>query len=632
MKGDKNTIIGFVLLGILFIGFFYFNNKNQQEYLKQEQHKKDSLEKVTKLNAPVIDSAKLVQDSLLADSIKTVAAAGNFATNANNIAESFLTIENEVLIAQFSNKGGQLKSVTLKKYNNSLNNKPVVLGGPENIIDYTVNTSANQSTQTSNLFFTPSAITKEADGSQSVNYTAFSPDGRNIVHQYIIKPNDYLINWNISMNGANQLITQNTVHINWNTELHQQELNGKYEGDQGRISYYDEKGDFDFKRTAGGGKVTFEKNMGWVGFKQQFFSQNILSMSNPFQAESHAEMSRVKDTATHQLFEANAALNIKIPAATTATIPLQIYYGPNDYSILKKYDNGLYKQVDLGSGIYSFVKPINQYIIIPIFDFLAKFISSYGWVIMLLTIMIRLITSPLMFRSYLSSAKMRVLRPELDALRKKYPDQQKYAMEQMNFYREAGVNPMGGCLPALIQLPIFVALYSFFNSAIQLRGEHFLWAKDLSTYDVLFRFPFHIPLLGDHISLFTILACATMMVSSIYSMNTMPTTPTSGGSDDSAAQMQAQMMKYMPYIMPIMMLFIFNNQPAALSWYYTVSNIITLLIQFVILTFIIDHDKILAKINEKRKQPKKKSRFQEQYAKMMEQQQKVQEMKKRGQK
>lgn len=623
MKGDKNTIIGFVLLGILFIGFFYFNNKQQAQYLKQQQHKKDSLERIAKLNTPVVDSVSVINDSLSADSINRTATAGDFASGATG-TETTTTIENEVLIAEFTNKGGQLKNIILKNYTNSVTNKPVELGGDKNTIGYSINTTANQSAQTSNLFFAASPVEKKGDGSQIANFTLSSPDGRKIVHQFVIKPDDYLIDWNISMNGADKLVTQNTIHFNWQTELHQQELNGKYEGDQARINYYSEGEGYDFKRTGSSGRITFEDPTEWIGFKQQFFTQNLLSKGSEFQEESKATMDRVKDTSTHQLFNATADLTMKIPAAATATIPLQLYYGPNDFRILKNYDNGMHQGVDLGSGIYAFVKPINRYIIIPIFDFFSKFISNYGWVIMLLTVMIRLITSPLMFKSYLSSAKMRVLRPELDELKKKFPEQQKYAMEQMNLFREAGVNPMGGCIPALIQLPIFVALYSFFNSAIQLRGEEFLWAKDLSTYDVLFRFPFHIPLLGDHISLFTLLACATMMISSIYSMNVTPTT----GMEDNP---QMQMMKYMPYIMPIMMLFIFNNQPAALSWYYTVSNIITFLIQLVIMNFIIDHEKILAKINEKRKQPKKKSKFAERIAAMQEQQRKIEEMKKRTQ-
>lgn len=252
----------------------------------------------------------------------------------------------------------------------------------------------------------------------------------------------------------------------------------------------------------------------------------------------------------------------------------------------------------------------------PVFNFFAGFITNYGWVIALLTLFIRLVTSPLTYTSYLSSSKMKVLRPELDIVKKKYgDDQQGFAMEQMKLFREAGVNPLGGCLPAVLQIPIFFALYSFFNSEIALRGQSFLWAKDLSSYDVFFKLPFSIPLgFGDHISLFTLTAVITSFLISIYNMSM---TPDQGN----------PVMKYMPYFFPFILLFIFNRLPSALTWYYTVSNIITLILQFVIQNYIINHDKILAKMEETRKKPKTKSKWQQRYDQMMDSQKKVQELK-----
>ena len=254
----------------------------------------------------------------------------------------------------------------------------------------------------------------------------------------------------------------------------------------------------------------------------------------------------------------------------------------------------------------------------PVFDFFAGFISNFGWVIALLTIFIRLVTSPLTYSSYLSGAKMKVLRPELDILKKKFgEDQQGYAMEQMKLFREAGVNPLGGCIPALLQIPIFFALYSFFNSEIQLRGESFLWAKDLSSYDVFVHLPFTIPLgYGDHISLFTLTATATSFLISFYNMSMTP-------------DQNNPVMKYMPYIFPFILLFIFNRLPSALTWYYTVSNVITLILQFIIQNYIINHDKILEKIHETRKKPKVKSKWQLKYDQMVDSQKKVQDIKQR---
>ena len=279
--------------------------------------------------------------------------------------------------------------------------------------------------------------------------------------------------------------------------------------------------------------------------------------------------------------------------------------------------------VNLGRDFYAFVRPINKYIIMPVFNFFERLLSVYGWVIALLTIFIRLVTSPLVYKSYKSGARMKLLRPELDTLRKKFgSDQQGFAMEQMKLFREAGVNPLGGCLPLLLQIPIFFALYSFFNSNISLRGQPFLWSKDLSTYDILVQFNSKIFIIGDHISLFALLAVATSFLISVYNMNMTPSDPNNPA------------LKYMPYIYPIFMLLFFNSLPAALTWYYTVSNLITLGIQFTIQNYILDHDKILAQMDERRKTPKvkPKSKWQEQYEKMVETQKKVKQIKEQSQK
>jgi YidC/Oxa1 family membrane protein insertase len=250
----------------------------------------------------------------------------------------------------------------------------------------------------------------------------------------------------------------------------------------------------------------------------------------------------------------------------------------------------------------------------PVFNFFASFMINYGWVVLLLTLFIRLITSPLTYKSYLSSAKMKVLRPELDALKKKYgDDQQGYAMEQMKVFREAGVSPLGGCLPALLQIPIFFALYSFFNSAIALRGQSFLWAADLSQSDIIAKLPFNFPGLGNHISLFMITAVVTNFFISIYNAKS---TPDQGN----------PALKYMPYIFPFVLIFVFNSLPSALTWYYTCSNLITLAMQFVIQNYIIDHNKILAEMEVKRKQPKQKSKWQNRLEQMQQQQKQMQEM------
>jgi YidC/Oxa1 family membrane protein insertase len=285
---------------------------------------------------------------------------------------------------------------------------------------------------------------------------------------------------------------------------------------------------------------------------------------------------------------------------------------------LKKYDLRLEKIVNLGQNMYQFVRPLNKFVIMPIFDFMKSLTGSLGLAIALLTIFIRVVISPLTYKSYLSGAKMKALRPEIAKLKEKHgDDRQAMSMDQMKLFRQAGVNPLGGCIPALLQIPIFFALFSFFNSEVGLRGAHFLWSNDLSAYDTVIKFGTSIPLLGNHLSLFNITAVLTSFLISVYSMSMSP-------------DQSNPMLKYMPYIFPVFLLFFFNRLPSALTWYYTVSNLITLALQFVIQNYIIDHDKILARMEENRKKPKTKSKWQERMEQMQEQQKKLKEMQQKG--
>jgi len=613
MKTDNNTVIGFVLIGILFIGYFWFSNRQQQAFHQEEVRKEDSLARVKALTMPTADPAAVRLDSLKRDSLNSVAAAGNFQ-NAANGSEQLTVVDNGLIKITFTNKGAQPKSVELKHYK-SYDSTNVVLGGSAfDNISYTINTSANQSAPTGTLYFNPASVTKQADGKQVISYNLQSADGQSITHQFIVKPDNYMVDWNIIMNGANRLLTGNLLNFNWQVEAHKQQSDIKYERTQSRLCYVEDNS-YNFKNAAAGAAETFEKPVNWVSVKQQFFNSALIAKNNFNSGEVTVT---APDDTSLVVEKAIANMKMQLPATASATVPLSLYYGPNDFNILKKYNLKMENIRDLGSGMFSFVKYINHYIIIPVFDFFAGFISNYGWVIALLTIFIRLVTSPLTYTSYLSGAKMKVLRPELDTLKKKFgDDQQGFAMQQMKLFREAGVNPLGGCIPAVLQIPIFFALYSFFNSEISLRGQSFLWAKDLSSYDVFARLPFSVPFgFGDHISLFTITAVATSFLISIYNMSM---TPDQGN----------PVMKYMPYFFPFILLFIFNKLPSALTWYYTVSNLITLILQFVIQNYIINHDKILMKIEETRKKPKVKSKWQQRYDQVMESQKKVQDIKQR---
>jgi YidC/Oxa1 family membrane protein insertase len=615
MKTDNNTVIGFVLIGILFLGYFWFSNRQQQAILLEKKHTEDSITRVRALTAPKVDPATAALDSLKRDSANKLAVAGNFQSAATG-AEQLTTVDNGIIKIIFTNKGAQPKSVELKNFKSFDSSNAVMGGSPFDNIAYTINTSANQSAPTSSLFFNTPTITKEPDGRQVVSYSLTSADSQSITHQFIVRPNDYMVDWNILINGADRLLTGNTVNFNWQVEAAKKQKDIVYERRQSRLCFV-EDGSYDYKTATTGATATFQKPVHWVSVKQQFFNSTLIAKNNFNSGE--ISITVPGDTDTGKIVgKAVANMKVQLPAAASATIPMALYFGPNEFDVLKKYNIKMESIVDLGSGVFSFVKYINRYIIIPVFNFFASFISSYGWVIALLTIFIRLVTSPLTYTSYLSGAKMKVLRPELDILKKKLgDDQQAFAMQQMKLFREAGVNPLGGCIPAVLQIPIFFALYSFFNSEIALRGQSFLWAKDLSSYDVIARLPFSIPFgFGDHISLFTITAVTTSFLISIYNMSM---TPDQGN----------PVMKYMPYFFPFILLFIFNQLPSALTWYYTVSNLITLILQFVIQNYIIDHDKILAKMEETRKKPKTKSKWQERYSQMMESQQKVQDLKQR---
>jgi len=606
MNTDKNTVIGFVLLGVLFFAYFWYNSQEQQAYLAEKKRIEDSVARVNATKILPKDTVAAKIDSVKRDSAIKVAQAGDFSTAAIG-TESFTTVENEVMKVTFTNKGGQVKKVELKRYK-SYDGKPVVLADQNNI-SYNINTSANNATASSELFFTAKSSTKAADGSQLVVFALTAANGQSVEHQYTIKSNDYLIDWNVNINGADKVLSNGQVNLLWKSSPTQHEKSTAYERQMSNICF-SEDNEFDY--ISAKNDHSFEKPGQWMAVVQQFFNTTIIS-KNSFTA-GKVKWARRTDT-TNVLADAEATMQVKVPVTAAVNVPFQLYFGPNDFEILKKQAPEMEKIVNLGRDMYAFVRPINKYIIMSVFDFFASFISSYGWVIALLTLFIRLITAPLTYTSYLSGAKMKVLRPELDELKKKFgEDQQGYAMEQMKLFREAGVNPLGGCIPALLQIPIFFALYSFFNSAISLRGESFLWAKDLSQYDVIATLPFSIPLgFGDHISLFTLTAVATSFLISIYNMSMTPT-------------QDNPMLKYMPYIFPFVLLFIFNRLPSALTWYYTVSNIITLGLQFVIQNYIINHDKILAKIEETRKKPKAKSKWQQKYSEMVDNQRKIQEM------
>jgi YidC/Oxa1 family membrane protein insertase len=612
MGMDRNTVIGFVLLALLFFGYFYYSKQGQLELETERQHIQDSLSRtkpkvdnsLTKVNVPKKDSSQqgatlgFQQDSLP--------------------AEQAYTLENEVLKVTFTNKGGQPKTVQLKKFK-TFNGTPVTLAnGTFNKLSYPINTGVNQTAQTSDLFF--KAQQDSSLNSNAITFILQNAAGQTIEHQYNLPANSYMLNLDVRLTGSDKLITQNKMNLIWQSQTSQVEKDIAYERVQSHIGYV-EDGDYDFADLGTGDDLKFSKPVDWVSVKQQFFASAIIA-KNKFES-GDIEWKVPTDTNMQVITQATSNLKINVPSGTLANIPLQLFYGPSDYKILKSYGNQMHNIVPLGGGsnffsrIFAFVKYVNRGLIMPVFNFMSSKTASYGLVIALLTIIIRLLISPLTYQSYVSGAKMKLLKPEIDALKTKYgDDKQAFGMEQMKLFKSAGVNPLGGCIPALLQIPIFFALYNFFNSNIALRGESFWWAKDLSSYDSILDFG-HIPLIssvyGSHISLFTIFAVVTSLLISLYGMANMQDTGN-------------PIMKYMPFIFPVILLGVFNSQPAALTWYYTVSNVITLVIQFVIQKYIINHEKILAQLEANKKKPPTKSKWQEKVEAMQANNKKLQQM------
>jgi len=611
MGMDRNTLIGFALIGALLIAMFTINNKSKSAYEAQQKHIADSISAAHP--AKPVDTVALRTDSLRADSLKVAGQTLGFQQDTTG--PKMVSLENDVMKVTFNTMGAQPAVVALKNFKKYDSTEVILQTGPYNKFSYSINTGNNHAAETEHLNFSASPVVINADKSQTISFRT-GDSSRQIIHEYTLRPGEYMMDLNIATRGTD-MFSQNTLNLTWQTEAEQIEKDHKYELTQSHFCYV-KNGDFDFNyagKAGGSNDKSFDNStVDWIGVKQQFFISALVA-KNKFSSGT-AEWKVSEDSAA-TLMQTNAHMRLPVNNGTAA---LQFYYGPSDFNILRKYHNQMENIVPYGSGIFSFVKYINRYFLLPVFDFLAGNVASMGIVILLVTLLIRLITSPILYKSYLSGAKMKVLKPEVDALKAKHKDksgqldQQAFSMEQRKLWKSAGVSPLGGCLPALLQIPIFMSLYYFFQSNIDLRGKSFLWASDLAAYDSIYKIPFDIPFYGNHVSLFTLTAVATSLLISIYSMSNMQDN-------------NNPLMKYMPYIFPVLLLGVFNRLPAALTWYYTVSNTITLILQIVIQKYVINHEKILAQINENRKKPVKKSKLAERMEAMQESQRKLQDLK-----
>jgi len=620
-KFDLNSLIGFVLIGAIMLWWMYSNQPTPEELkakAETEQIQKDSIAEQTKKEEKTA-VIEVKNDSLSLKNAQN--ALGNFAYSASlpSATNAETVLENKVLKLVIDNKGGYIKEALIKNFV-TYDSLPLYLIKDKNA-SFNINfgTSDNRILNTKDLYFQPT-LTKNGDD-QILSMKLKVSENKYLEYRYEIKPDKYMVDFSIHSQGLNaSLNTTAPITLDWDLKGHRHEKSIKYENQHTELYYEKEDDKIDYLSMGADDDAT-ESDVNWVAFKQQFFSSILISKEG-FNNAKLVSKNLMKDEEKDTVF--TKQFSLKAPLVLTngeLNYDMNWYIGPTDYKILNKYDRNIKEIVNLGWGIFGY---INRLIFMPVFGFLESFIGSYGLIIILLTIVVRIIMSPLVYKSYLSSAKMKVLKPEMDELNKKYPGKEnamKRQQETMALQRKAGVSPLAGCIPALLQMPVFFALFRFFPSNIDLRQKSFLWASDLSAYDSVYHLPFKIPLYGDHISLFPILASVAiffyMKMSQSQQMNMQA--PAQEGMPD-----MQKMMKMMMYFSPLMMLVFFNMYASSLSLYYFVSNILTVSIMLIIKNYIIDEDKIHAQIQENKKKPKKEGKFRQKLNQAMKQAQEQQ--------
>ena len=632
-KFDINSLIGFVLLGAIMIWYFYTNQPTPEELTKQKTERiQDSIQQahgILEENNSLTNSAQTeIQptDSLALVNAQNELGVFSYSATLPSASTNETIIENKLLKIKVSNMGGQITQVELKNFKTH-DSLPLYLINNKNA-SFNINfgTTDNRILNTKDLFFEPTLTSNGENQVLSMKLKVAS--NKYLEYRYEIKPNDYMIDFAIKSVEMDRAInTSQALNLNWNLKAYLQEKSLRTEN---MYTTYYFKAEDDVSYLSQDDNET-EKDVNWVAFKQHFFSTVLMSDTHFSTANIISKNLVVNediDTVFTKQFIVNAPLEMKNGELNYA---MNMYFGPTDFKTLKAYKGtNLHEVADLGWGIFGW---INRIIFVPVFSFLSSFIGNYGLIIILMTIIVRIIMSPVVYKSYLSSAKMKVLRPEMNEINEKYKGKEnamKRQQETMALQRKAGVSPLSGCIPALIQMPVFFALFRFFPSNITLRQKGFLWADDLSSYDAIAKLPFKIPFYGDHVSLFPILASIAiffyMRMTQSQQMNMQQ--PTQEGMPD-----MGKMMKMMMYFSPIMMLFFFNNYASSLSLYYFVSNLLTIVIMLVIKHYIIDEDKIHAQIQENKAKPeKKKSKFRARIDNAMKQAQVQQEAQKRKKK
>lgn len=582
-KFDPLQFIGFLLISVILMFWFY---DNQSNIIENQQ------------DITVEDVLDQVNDNSI--------NFNNYEENSNelnldeNFVEEIITLENENILFEISTDGADINKLLLKNFIN-YNDEPLYLvNNNKSVFSYNIPNGRNSIINTGDLIYTAEIIRDKS----KIKLKTEIDDKRSLELTFTLEEDSSIIDFDLKLNDFNNILNSDGVELIWKKDSFRNSKSIDYENRYTALSYgfEDEK---DSYLSVAGTKNKNINNVNWISFREHFFS-SILILDNQSNDVEISSEDLASNETLNNIFTKRFSANVPLNLTSNNTLSYSMYFGPTDYELLKDYNLNLENSVPIGWGIFGW---LNRFVFFPLFSFLTSYFS-YGIAIIIMTIIVKIAISPLTYKSYLSQIKMKILKPELQVINEKFKDDpMKKQQETMNLYTKSGANPMSGCLPALLQMPLFFALFTFFPVAFSLRQKSFLWADDLSSYDSILELGFYIPLYGDHVSLFPILASIAIF---FY------TKMTTGDQMMSASQTGGVNMKLIMYMMPLMMLFFFNNYASGLSLYYFVSNVLTIILMLIIKNFIIDDNKILTEIEENKKKPVKVGGFRARLQKALE--------------
>ena len=580
---DPLQFIGFLLISVILMFWFYDNQSNMIEN-QQDIAVEDVIDQVND-NSINLDTYEENSDELNFD---------------ENFVEEVITLENDNILFEISTDGADINKLLLKKFIN-YNDEPLFLvNNNKSVFSYNIPNGRNSIINTGDLIYTAEIIRDKS----IIKLTAEIDDKRSLELTYSLEEDSSIIDFDLKLNDFNNSLNSDGVELIWKRDSFRNSKSIDYENRYTALSYgfEDEK---DSYLSVAGTKNKNINNVNWISFREHFFS-SILILDNQSNDVEISSEDLASNETLNNIYTKRFSANVPLELTSNNTLSYSMYFGPTDYELLKDYNLNLENSVPIGWGIFGW---LNRFVFFPLFSFLTNYFS-YGIAIIIMTIIVKIAISPLTYKSYLSQIKMKILKPELQVINEKFKDDpMKKQQETMNLYTKSGANPMSGCLPALLQMPLFFALFTFFPVAFSLRQKSFLWADDLSSYDSILELGFYIPLYGDHVSLFPILASIAIF---FY------TKMTTGDQMMSASQTGGVNMKLIMYMMPLMMLFFFNNYASGLSLYYFISNVLTIILMLIIKNFIIDDNKILTEIEENKKKPVKVGGFRARLQKALE--------------